>query len=385
MLRRVPALYATLFALLLSPAVAHAQIAESRTQPGRLEVTFTDRTATGAAGWLDVSKYGIVDHALSFTVFGAPSAVSVSLGCSNDGGLTSTSTVGTSTSTTGGTISTTALVCTHVRMVVNTLTGGTSPKIRGVYTGTGSGANATVSGDITATITGFATDAKQDTQTTELTAIKTATQAVSALITGGAIPVTGSFTSGGLTDTQLRATPVPVSGTIGISQTTTANDVDATITNSTLAVTQSGNWTARLADGSGNAIGSNANGGSTRGLAAVIYDGSGNVVSSFGGSGGTASAFGSAFPSGASSGTASGFYDGTNMQAARVFDLDSGGGTQYGLGINLRRAASGGSAELIGQATMANSLPVALASDQTALPITDNSGSLTIEIGRAHV
>ncbi len=37
--------------------------------------------------------------------------------------------------------------------------------------------------------------------------------------------------------------------------------------------------------------------------------------------------------------------DGTNLQAARVFDVDTSGGTQYVLGVGLRKAASGGSVE----------------------------------------
>ena len=63
--------------------------------------------------------------------------------------------------------------------------------------------------------------------------------------------------------------------------------------------------------------------------------------------------------------------DGTNLQAARVFDVDSGGGTQYVLGANLRRSAAGGSAEVLGQNTMALSLPVTVANDQTP-----NTGTL---------
>lgn len=37
--------------------------------------------------------------------------------------------------------------------------------------------------------------------------------------------------------------------------------------------------------------------------------------------------------------------DGTNLQAPRVFDVDTGAGTQYALGVSLRKAASGGSVE----------------------------------------
>lgn len=84
-----------------------------------------------------------------------------------------------------------------------------------------------------------------------------------------------------------------------------------------------------------------------------IVDGSGNVIGatsnaldvnikSGGGSGGTSSTIGAAVPATA---TEAGFSDGTNMQAARVFDMDSGAGTQYGLGVNLRQIANGGSVE----------------------------------------
>lgn len=38
--------------------------------------------------------------------------------------------------------------------------------------------------------------------------------------------------------------------------------------------------------------------------------------------------------------------DGTNLQAARVFDLDSGAGSEYVIGVGLRKIANGGSVEL---------------------------------------
>lgn len=66
------------------------------------------------------------------------------------------------------------------------------------------------------------------------------------------------------------------------------------------------------------------------------------AVEAGGGTGGTSSSIGSAFPATA---TAVGFSDGTNMQGARAFDADSGAGSQYVLGTNLRFAASGGSVE----------------------------------------
>jgi hypothetical protein len=136
-----------------------------------------------------------------------------------------------------------------------------------------------------------------------------------------------------------------------------------------------------------------------------------------------------------SSSTEIGGSDGTNLQAVRVFDADTGGGTQYVLGAVLRKSASGGSVEAgtssdplrvdptgttaqpvtdnagsltvdspqlpaalvggrldenvgawlgstaptVGSKTSANSVPVVVASDQGAIPITDNAGSLTVD------
>jgi len=154
-----------------------------------------------------------------------------------------------------------------------------------------------------------------------------------------------------------NANPLPVSfqnSTLAVSQsgtwnvgtvtavTSITNPVAATQSGTwTVSATQSGTWSSRLQDGSGNAVTSRVTG-SSRPLEIAVVDASGNQITSFGGSGGTASNYGSTFPT---SGTAVGYYDGTNMQGARVFDLDSGAGTQYVQGVNLRIAASGGSVE----------------------------------------
>jgi len=50
-------------------------------------------------------------------------------------------------------------------------------------------------------------------------------------------------------------------------------------------------------------------------------------------------------------------------------DLDSGAGTDYVLGVNLRLTASGGSIEAAGQKVMASSIPVVLASDQSSVAV----------------
>jgi hypothetical protein len=137
---------------------------------------------------------------------------------------------------------------------------------------------------------------------------------------------------------------------------------------------------------------------------------------------------GSAIPS---SSTLIGGSDGTNLQPFRVFDLDSGAGSQYVQGVNLRLTANGGSVEFgtssnpiridptgtttqpisaaslplpagaatettltgvltttafqarintLGQKTMANSTPVVLASDQSSIPVTQ-SGTWTVQPG----
>jgi hypothetical protein len=66
-----------------------------------------------------------------------------------------------------------------------------------------------------------------------------------------------------------------------------------------------------------------------------------NVVAG-GAAGGTSSSFAAAVPA---TGTAAGASDGTNMQLPRVFDGDTGAGTQYVSGSILRKSASGGTVE----------------------------------------
>jgi len=51
------------------------------------------------------------------------------------------------------------------------------------------------------------------------------------------------------------------------------------------------------------------------------------------------------------------------------FDLDSGAGTELIMGVSLRLTASGGSIEALGQQTMAVSIPVVIASNQSAVTV----------------
>lgn len=73
--------------------------------------------------------------------------------------------------------------------------------------------------------------------------------------------------------------------------------------------------------------------------AVTIADGGGSITVD---GAGTSSAFTAAVPA---DGTAAGYSDGANMQLARVFDLHTGGSTEYVLGVNLRFGAGSGSLE----------------------------------------
>lgn len=66
--------------------------------------------------------------------------------------------------------------------------------------------------------------------------------------------------------------------------------------------------------------------------------------------------------------------DGTNLQVARVFDLDTGGGTEYDLGVSIRLPGSGGS---VAGGTSTNPVRV----DPTGTTTQPVSGTVTANIG----
>lgn len=128
--------------------------------------------------------------------------------------------------------------------------------------------------------------------------------------------------------------------------------------------------------------------GSVNALTTQIVDGSGNQITSFGGAGGTASNFGSTFPS---SGTAVGYTDGTNMRAARVYLT----GIDYIQGVTLRTTVAGvatefgtsttplfvtatGGSTIIPQAQYLSTLP-ALTTGQYTNLLTDSQGDLNVD------
>lgn len=102
----------------------------------------------------------------------------------------------------------------------------------------------------------------------------------------------------------------------------------------------------------------------------VVLNPDGSNISG-GSGGGTSSNFGAANPT---AGTAVGFSDGTNMQEARVYDTDSGAGSENTVGVILRKSASGGSVEL---GTSTNPIRT----DPTATTTQPISGTVTSNVG----
>jgi len=76
-------------------------------------------------------------------------------------------------------------------------------------------------------------------------------------------------------------------------------------------------------------------------------------------------------------------YSLANLTRAIIAGRSStGGGTYYNVKVNPSGSlitAIGDITGIVGQNTMANSLPVAIASNQTAVPISDNGGSITVD------
>lgn len=217
--------------------------------------------------------------------------------------------------------------------------------------------------------------------------------------------------------------PITIAGPLGsktksqsVAVTLATNEPNLGVNQGTAASVSSA-WPTKISDGT-DTVGIS----DVSGEKALKVD----VIQSVGGGGGGGSdVFGSPVPA---QGSSVGFSDGTDLQLARVYDTDSGAGSQYTLGVNLRLSGSGGSVEFgtnsnpirtdptgsttqpvsgtvtsnigttnglaldasitalsakfnsLGQKTMANSAPVVVASDQTAIPASQ-SGTWTVQPG----
>ena len=105
------------------------------------------------------------------------------------------------------------------------------------------------------------------------------------------------------------------------------------------------------------------------------FDAAGQLKTSGGGGGASIGLVGAAVPGSANY---TGFIDAAgNLQGAHTYDTDTGGGVENTLGTNLRISSGGGSIEAKGQQLMALSIPVALASNQSAIPVTPANVGLT--------
>ncbi len=182
-------------------------------------------------------------------------------------------------------------------------------------------------------------------------------------IGGTAVATNSGSTSAGTqrvvlaTDQPALTNALKVDGS-AVTQPISAASLPLPSTAATSTKQSDGSQKTQIVDGSGNVIGSTSN--------ALDVNIKSNAVG-----GGTSSAFGAALPS---TGTAAGFTDGTNMQAARTYDSDSGAGTENTLGIVLRKTASGGSVE-------AGTGTNPLRTDPTGTTTQPVSGTVTANVG----
>jgi hypothetical protein len=260
----------------------------------------------------------------------------------------------------------------------------------------GSGVTQPVSGTVTvaqataaslnATVVGTGTFAVQATQSGGWTVTANAgtnlnTSAL-ALETGGNLATVASAMVAQASTTSGQKGPL-MQGAVTTSAPTYANSQT-----SPLSLDTAGNLRVNVAAGGGSggtsssfgssfpatgtAIGAKDSSGAN--MSALNLDASGFLkvnVAAGGGSGGTSSSFGSAVPA---TGTAAGYSDSTNMQLARVYDTNSGAGTEYTIGCNLRGSGGSGSIEL---ATASNPLRV----DPTGTTTQPISGTVTANAG----
>lgn len=215
---------------------------------------------------------------------------------------------------------------------------------------------------------------------------------------GIALPKSGGAVAGGTATDPVRTDPTgattqPVSGTVqanaGTNLNTSALALDATVAkDGTLtggtakAIARGGTkGTTTPADITSTASGANHQPGDV-----ILYDAAGNVINPTLIRALTAadimSAAGTTAHDGAGAAVpplAIGGYASAAAPADVSADTDVVRAWLLRNGAQVINLASGGTLITLGQKAMTGSLPVALASDQSALPITDNAGSLTVD------
>lgn len=139
---------------------------------------------------------------------------------------------------------------------------------------------------------GAATAANQSTGNTSLSSID---GKITACNTGAVVLAAGTAAVGKLSANDgVDIGDVTINNGSGASAVNIQDGGNIITVDGTVAAAQSGTWTSRLADGSGNNLTSKV-AGSERALSIAIVDGSGNQVTSFGGSGGTSQTDDAAF------------------------------------------------------------------------------------------
>lgn len=230
-------------------------------------------------------------------------------------------------------------------------------------------------------------------------------------VIGIALPASGGAVAGGTATNPIRTDPTgtttqPVSGTVTSNQGTAAgaaapwsvrvSDGGSFVTVATDRTTAAAPFAVRLSDGSafyvaptaaqlpsslvggrldaniGAWLGSTAptvgSKTSANSIPVVVASDQGAITTSPD----TGATTGTAVPSKANY---VGGSDGTNIQGVRVFDADTGGGTQYVLGVALRKSASGGSVELGTSSDPVRTDPTGTTTQPVSGTVTANQGT----------
>lgn len=112
--------------MLISAPVVAQQIVTATTPGVGVNIVFPVIATTGNTGYIDVSRYGVSNHMLVYSVTGSTyaTAVTVQFECSTDG-RTTTAIIGTGYSTNGGRLFAPDTQCSHILGRVVAQTGST--------------------------------------------------------------------------------------------------------------------------------------------------------------------------------------------------------------------------------------------------------------------
>lgn len=272
--------------------------------PNAYHIPMPSMRSTGSSQWYTVAQYGVYNHVLVVTVNGTLTTLTIVLEGSND--QVTATTIGTSTDPAGARITGDgAYNYVRARITVYSGTGRVTPSWTGFPTqATSGGGGGGGGGDTNLTqINGNTVNAGVGAGASGTQRVALSTDSIIASITAPVV-ITGAKSNNGAVPGATNLGVLPVVATAAAPTYTEGNQA-------ALSTTLSG--LVRVA------------------------------IEAGGGTGGTASSFGAAFPA---TGTALGFSDGSVMRPGLAVDGDTGGGTQYIQRVILGVSGSGGSVEV---------------------------------------